>query len=149
MGFFSNLKNAITGGAAQVQIQIPQVAQRGQTITVNISATAKGAGNVKQVYLQIRATETASFDHTFTLNGQSKTERVSGSKVTYEQKVVVAPAFQLAEGQSYTFQGQLPLPPTTNPSFHGQIVHHTWEVLAGFDMTGNDPDSGWQQLTVQ
>ncbi len=45
MGFFSDLKNKVTGGAATVHIQVPQV-RRGQAATVKVEATAKANGKV-------------------------------------------------------------------------------------------------------
>jgi hypothetical protein len=148
MSFFSNIKNAITGGAAAVQLTAPAAAKRGDTIAVTISATAKGTGTVKGVYLVVRATESAHVQHTAMVNGQSRTETVSGSKITYETKIAIAPGFQLEEGKTYSWQGQAPIPPNTNASFKGQLAQHVWELQAGLDMTGNDPDSGWKPVEV-
>jgi hypothetical protein len=148
MGFFSNLKNAVTGGAASVQIQLPPAARRGETIPVTIQATAKSAAKVTSVYLLVRATEHAQVKDTDYANGKSSTETVHGRKITYETRIAIAGAQQLDEGQSYTWQGQLPMPQTSNPTFRGQMINHTWEIQAGLDMTGNDPDSGWQTIEV-
>jgi hypothetical protein len=148
MGLFSNIKNAITGGAAAVTLTMPAGAKRGEAFAVTINATAKGSGNVKSVYLLVRAIETAEVDHQVTVNGQSRTEKVHGSKTTYETKMAIAPAFSLTEGQAYTWGGTVTLPATSNPTFKGQMVKHTWELEAGLEMTGNDPDSGWKPLDV-
>jgi len=45
MGFFSNLKNKITGGGATVNLQVPSVV-RGQPAPVRIEVTAKADGKV-------------------------------------------------------------------------------------------------------
>ena len=148
MGFFSNLKNAVTGGAATVSVHVPPQARRGDTLPIHIQATAKSEASVNAVYLLIRAIETAQVKDTDFANGKSSTETVHGRKVTYESRIIIAGPQRLQQGQSYTWDGQLPLPMTGNPSFRGQMISHSWEVQAGLDMTGNDPDSGWQPIDV-
>ena len=55
---------------------------------------------------------------------------------------------QIQQGQTYDFEGMIQIPANANPSFRGSMIKHTWEVQAGLDMTGNDPDSGWQVIEV-
>lgn len=147
MGFFSNLKNAVTGGAATVSVQVP-AGQRGSSVPFQIQAIAKSNGNVQSVYLLVRALESAQVSDTDYNGGQARKETVHGQRVTYETRIAVAGAMQLQEGQTYRWEGQLPLPTNANPSFAGQMVNHTWQIQAGLEMTGNDPDSGWQTVQV-
>jgi hypothetical protein len=140
MGFFKDLKNKVTGGAATVRVNVPQ-GKRGQTVPVQIQATAKANGKVSAVYLLVRATENAQFK-------DSNNEKVSGSKISYENRVMIAGAQEIKEGQTYNWEGNVELPQTANPSLRGGIIDHTWEVQAGLDMPGNDPDSGWQSFDV-
>ena len=49
MGFFKDLKNKITGGAATVRVNVP-AGKRGQAVPVQIQATAKANGKVSAVY---------------------------------------------------------------------------------------------------
>lgn len=139
MGFFGDLKNKITGGAATVHIQVPQV-RRGQAATVKIEATAKANGKVAAVYLIVRGTESCEFKH----NG----ETVRSSHISYENKITIAGASEITAGQVYNWEGQIELPSNTNPTLGGKLIDHKWEVQAGLDMPGNDPDSGWQTLSV-
>lgn len=140
MGFFKDLKNKITGGAATVRVSVP-ASRRGASIPVQVQAQAKANGKVSAVYLLVRATENASFK-------DSNNEKVSGSKVSYENRVMIAGAQDLKEGETYNWEGQFELPPNANPTLRGAIIDHTWEVQAGLDMPGNDPDSGWQSFDV-
>jgi hypothetical protein len=139
MGFFKDLKNKVTGGAATVRVTVP-AARRGQAVPVQVQATAKANGKASAVYLLIRATESAEF--------KANNEKVQGSKVSYETRVTVAGAQDLKEGETYTWDGVLELPINSNPTLRGSIIEHTWEVQAGLDMPGNDPDSGWQTFDV-
>ena len=141
MGFFKDLKNKVTGGAATVRVSVP-AGRRGAAIPVQVQAQAKASGKVSAVYLLVRATENANFK-------DSNNEKVSGSKVSYENRIQIAGACELKEGQTYDFSGQLDLPPNVNPTLRGSIIDHTWEIQAGLDMPGNDPDSGWQSFDVQ
>lgn len=148
MGFFSNLKNAVTGGAADVRVQLPATAQRGQSIAIHIQATAKSSAKANAVYLLVRAAEGAQIKDTDYANGKQSTETVHGHKLTFETRIQVAGAVQLEQGKSYDWEAQFQIPAHLNPSFAGQMIRHTWEVQAGLDMTGNDPDSGWVALQV-
>src|ERR1051326_1554087 len=56
MGFFKDLKNKVTGGAAVVSVNVP-TAQRGRPANVQVQATAKANGKVSAVYLLVRAVE--------------------------------------------------------------------------------------------
>jgi len=141
MGFFKDLKNKITGGAATVRVNVP-AARRGQAVPVQVQATAKANGKATAVYLLVRATENAQFK-------DSNNEKVSGSKISYENRVMIAGAVDLKEGETYNWEGQVELPPNANPTLRGSIIDHTWEIQAGLDMPGNDPDSGWQSFDVQ
>jgi hypothetical protein len=147
MGFFSNLKNAVTGGAATVTLQAAP-ARRGQASAVHIQAVAKADGQVNNVYLLVRAVEEAQVTDTDYSDGKTRNETVHGRKVSFETKIQIAGAMQIKQGQTYDFEGMIQIPPNANPSFRGSMIKHTWEVQAGLDMTGNDPDSGWQAIEV-
>lgn len=139
MGFFKDLKNKITGGGATVRLSVPSL-RRGQGAAVQVQATANADGKVSAVYLLVRATESAEF--------KQNDEKVSASKTSYETRIQIAGAFDLKQGQTYNWDGQIELPVNTFPTVRGQIIQHTWEVQAGLDMPGNDPDSGWQTVEV-
>jgi hypothetical protein len=140
MGFFKDLMNKVTGGAATVRVNLPSSVKRGQAAAVQVQATAKANGKVSAVYLLVRSTELAEF--------KAEGEKVRGEATGFETRIQIAGAQELKEGETYTWDGQLELPVTTYPTMRGQIVQHTWHVQAGLDMPGNDPDSGWQPVEV-
>lgn len=139
MGFFKDLKNKVTGGAATVRVNVP-AARRGQQVPVKVQAAAKANGKVTAVYVLVRAVENAQF--------KRDGEKISESKISFETRVNIAGAMEIKEGQTYDFDGLLELPVNTNPTLRGSIIDHTWELQAGLDMPGNDPDSGWQSFDV-
>jgi hypothetical protein len=147
MGFLGDLKNKLTGGAATVTIRVGNV-KRGQAATVEIQAQAKASAKVSSVYLKVRAVETCQVRDSDWEGNRHTTETVRGRRVSYDNTITVAGAQQLESGQTYSWQAQLELPSNTNPSFNGAIIDHKWEIVAGLDMAGNDPDSGWQPLHV-
>ena len=140
MGFFKDLKNKVTGGGATVRVTVPTV-RRGQQSTVQIQATAKANGKVNAVYLLIRATESCEW--------KENNEKVGQTRGSYETRVQVSGAQDLKEGETYNFEGRFELPMNVQPTFRGSLINHTWEIQAGLDMTGNDPDSGWVAFEVQ
>ena len=147
MGFLSNLKNAVTGGAADVQVQCAAV-QRGTPTMVQIFAQAKSSANVSGVYLLVRALERAKVTDRDLDDGHSYTETINATHTSYEHRIPVAGAFQMVEGQQGQWQVQLQLPANVGPSLQGHMISHEWAIQAGLDMTGNDPDSGWTVIQV-
>lgn len=141
MGFFKDLKNKVTGGAATVNVQLPQQARRGQGVPVQIQATAKANGKVTAVYILVRATESCEWK-----NGS---EKIGNSKTSYESRIQVSGPQDIKEGETYNWQGLVELPVSAHPTLRGSLIEHSWELQAGLDMPGNDPDSGWQRLEVQ
>jgi hypothetical protein len=147
MGFLGDLKNKVTGGAATVNVKAPP-ARRGQGVAVHIQATAKASAKVNAVYLLVRAIETCAVRDTDYEDGKRSSEVVKGRRISYETKITVAGAQSLEAGQTYNWEAQLDIPSSANPSFNGHMIDHRWEIQAGLDMSGNDPDSGWQPLMV-
>ena len=76
--------------------------------------------------------------------------KVTGGAATVRVNVPTAQrgAQDLKEGETYNWEGVMELPTNSNPTLRGSIIDHTWEIQAGLDMPGNDPDSGWQSFDV-
>ena len=151
MGFFDKIKSAVsavTGGAAKVYIEVGQ-AQRGFSAPVKVRAVAEGDLKVDSVYVLVRAMEHAEvMDTDMKATGGIKRERVRGKHTSYEHRAQLAGATTLEAGREYTWEGQIEIPGHVAPSFKGSIIRHVWEVQAGLDAFGNDPDSGWQEVQV-
>ena len=61
---------------------------------------------------------------------------------------IVHGADDLKANTSYDWEAQLELPSESNGTYHGHNARHEWEIFAGLDMSGNDPDSGWVAFNV-
>ncbi len=46
-------------------------------------------------------------------------------------------------------KGQITIPGEAQPSYNGTKATHTWSIRGRIDTFGNDPDSGWQPLSVR
>jgi hypothetical protein len=149
MGFLDKLKgavNAVTGGAAKVQIEYPQnLVFGGDMVPVKITATSTGAEvKSKGIFVDLEGVEDVSIR-----KGDSNVDQnVSASKRTFEQQFQIAPAFVLAAGGTQLFEGQIQLPATALPSFRGNFVEHKWQIRGRVEATGNDPDSGWKPIRL-
>lgn len=154
MGLFSKLKNAFSGGAATVQVEVGDAVVGGE-FPVTVRAQIGGADvKVSRVYVQLAGHEEVK------IRGVKRIER-RGSEVvdvdsdlehaenTFEANVTLAGAQTLPANSSQEWQGKLSIPPGHLPSFQGRNARHVWRVLAGLDCWGNDPDSGWQTITVR
>jgi hypothetical protein len=146
MGFFDKLKgavNAVTGGAATVTIEALQPAVAGQSTQVRVSATSTG-GEVKSkgIFVDVKGVEEVNI-----VDPNTK-QKVSQSKASIEQTFQIAPAFVLGAKEAKSFEGTIQLPASAMPSFRGALAQHVYYIRGRVEAFGNDPDSGWQPLTV-
>ncbi|PTL75250.1 hypothetical protein [Vitiosangium sp. GDMCC 1.1324] len=150
MGLFDKLKdvaNMVTGGAARVSIEYePQVAFPGENISVRITATSTGA-QVKSggVFTDLRAVERVNLPRGTTVGVE---QPIQTSHTTFEQELRIAPAFTLAPNETKVFEGVVTLPSSAQPSFTGRYAQHEWSIRGRIEVTGNDPDSGFQAFRV-
>ncbi len=78
------------------------------------------------MYLIVRGVESCEFKH--------NNETVRSSHVSYENKITIAGASEIQNGQVYNWEGVIELPVNTNPLLGGKIIDHKWEIQAGLDM---------------
>lgn len=152
MGLWDKVKGAvrtITGGGATVTIEVGEITL-GEPFVIRVNALAKASINVSGVYVQFKATEHAEVrdvDYDYD-DGTRRIEYVEGQYESFAQKFVIGEEISLSEGQEFSWEAEITLPETANPTFDGHMISHRWCVLAGLDCFGNDPDSGWQVIEV-
>lgn len=151
MGFLDKIKsvkNAITGGAAKVTVEV-QGKSRMEPFHVVVRATAEADLKVKRVYLIVRGVEQASVHNIDVAQGNStRRQTVTGETERVRVEVDIAGAQDLKQGEGYTWEGQVQLPAGALATFAGDTIRHVWTIQAGLDAVGNDPDSGWVEFEV-
>lgn len=152
MGFFDKMKaaaSAVTGGAAQVQVRVNGAPSRAGGLSVTIDAHAKGECKVDKVYLKVRCREEADVqDRDLEDDGSVSRETIRARKTVSDETHVVSGPCELEAGAAASWEAQVAFPSGALPSVHGQLVRVVWEMQAGLDMWGNDPDSGWIRIQV-
>jgi len=156
MGVFDKLKSAaqaMTGGAAKVSIEYPlQTVFPGEPMHVRVTVVSNANGEIKSqgVFVDMVAEEHISGSESARCPrcGNNFNTPVREAKKTFEQSFPIASAMVLAPGQSQTFEAQLMVPGGAQPSYAGPQVHHDWKIRGRIQMTGNDPDSGFQAIRV-
>lgn len=154
MGFFKGLKNLVTGGGAEVGLEVGD-AVRGTHMPVKVTAAIGDSDvEVAKIYVRLRATEEIDIPDVAVLDergsGKGKIERgLKRQHQVHDQEIQVAGAQTLKAGESYAFEGVAPIPATAPPTFSGRYSQIRWRITAGLDKKGNDPDSGWTDLDVQ
>ena len=153
MGLFDKLKaatNAITGGAAVVQLEIQQ-GSLSQGVVVKVHGHAKANVRITSVYIDFIGTEHARVrgvkQHSH-LNSMGNTGDVNGAQATAQQRFTISGPQDLVEGQSYTWDANCALPHGGMPSFQGQTIGYAWTARAGIDTPGNDPHTGFVAFVV-
>lgn len=156
MGFFDkikSMKNVITGGAAKVYVdaETPKI---GQPFNITVRAQSQGS-DVKydRVYLTIRGQEEIEVPDTDVIydsdgESQRKTETVYASHTTFEQEMTVSASGEIESDGSDEWTIEVNIPESAPPQYKGRYSSHYYEVYAGLDCFGNDPDSGWVKLNI-
>ena len=153
MSFFSKLADAVTGGGVKVGLQWSEAAL-GKPVEVKVTAVvADRDRDIAGVYLLILADEKVIVHNVkiFERIGdqiQEKIEDVTETVTTFSQKVALAGAQTLKAGQNCEWTGSFVIPADKRPSYTGVNAKHAWQIKAGLDAKGNDPDSGWFEIPV-
>jgi len=156
MGLFDKIKGAIkavTGGAAKVTIEYPQVlVQPNVPLRVRVTATSTG-GEVKSggCFIDVAGSEVIQIDDaTPTGHGLQPGQHVHihETNETFKQAFQIAPAFVLAPNETKVFEGAFQLPPGVQPSYQGKHASHQWTLRGRIEAVGNDPDSGYLPFRV-
>ena len=150
MGLFDKLKSAVnfvTGGGAVVKITPANAVYDGTSpVKVKVSAQIKDAPlNAKKIYLQVRSQERVQFKE----KQDGKEVTISKSHTSYEHTLDFAGGQTLEANKSYEWDTEFTLPAQIPGSVDGTLFNHVWEVMAGIDVSGNDPDSGWVQIKIK
>ena len=156
MGLFDkvkSLKNAVTGGAAKVYLEISE-ASLNEPFHVTIRAEPQGSDvPFKRLYLYIvgeEYVEVEDYDFHYEDHGQSyhRREIVRERAESLRLEYTVVEDGELKDGEPQEWTVEIELPEDALPEFHGRISHHYYKAYAGLDCFGNDPDSGWVEFSV-
>jgi len=154
MGLFSRMKNTLTGGWADVTVNVGE-ARIGDNLEVMVRASVKEDITVDRVYLKLAAVERVEIDSYSVsvrdMKGHFNSESVDIdlSETFHEKDVTVSGGGDLQAGVQYEWPAEVFIPGGLPPSFRGRYARIEWKIRAGLDMKGNDPDSGWQIIQVQ
>lgn len=150
MSFFDkvkSLKNAITGGAAEVELYCEQVLL-GEPFTVHVRVTVGEASiQANKVYLKVHGQEFVRIDTVARdEDGHEVSKPMECTAHTVRLELDVEPAQELEANQAYEWEVEVTLPEDAPPIYHGCHCKHVYRAMAGIDCFGNDPDSGWVEL---
>jgi hypothetical protein len=154
MGFFDKVKNAITGGGADVSLEAGPVTP-GQPFEVRIRAVVSDSDlETEGVYLDIRGIEAIEVPDVDVVYGSGDneervTETVTAETRTFSARIDVTGGDTLAANQEFNWTARAELPADSLPKYAGTHCTHRYEARASLDCFGNDPDSGWVELDVQ
>lgn len=165
MGFFSNLKNSLTGNWADVSVMMP-AAVRGETATITVNVAVKDQEiEFEKIAVQVRCSEIIELPNyrvsgsssasngakpgTSTATRTSQDVDVRHTEQLFTQEIVVAGAQSLPANSQHAFEGSVSIPTHLPPTLRGRHARFEWKAMASIDMKGNDPDSGWQDVEVR
>ncbi len=154
MGIFSKIKNFVTGGAAEVKVIFESAETDGaRPLRAFVVATAKDDCKVKKVYFRIRGRETyVKLVHHHTTDGDGNSTSTNSyethHETHFESELVLAEEEHIDKGSTKKWLAEFEVPEDALSTYHGKDVAFKWEVFAGLDMPGNDPDSGWVEFFV-
>lgn len=142
MGFFSKLVNKVTGGWAEVDMEVPPEVRRGSSLTITASVAVKSEPiQVERVTIQVKCVQLEPAVDTNLTDGITPPPNHRDLHLQYEH---VDGAQELAAGTSRSYSATFDIPadvPASGPK-------HTWMARTIVVMEGNDPDSGWEVFEV-
>lgn len=153
MGLFSSFKNMVTGGGAEVTIDVGE-AIVGKPVKVSVNVNIKDSEiKSNKVYLNIRCEKKNTdfvIGYVDTNNdGQPDKLTVSkeqNSKVVYNEEIILETEKVYSANSNQKISKEINLPAISEASKEGLV---TWKLFAGIDTRGNDPDSGWVTFVVK
>ena len=154
MTLFGKLKNLVTGGGAKVTLEVLSPPARGQAFGVRVEVVVGETDlTAHKVYLRVIGEEEVQVPNVEVAvrSGDQirvATETVVRSSYTFDATWDVAPAQTLRAKQSYQWEIGLEIPADAQACYQGQLARHEWKILAGVDVFGNDPDTGWFVLEM-
>jgi len=156
MGFFNKMINYMTGFSAEVGVEI-NGANLKDPFPVGVKAKIlQDDLNMDKVYMHIRCLEEKLANYSSggsepeTDNEKILSELNEWDKTTIFKKTVdVAPKGVLKSGETYDWSVLVDLTDASKPSQKSENHIIRWEVWAGIDVPGNDPDSGWVEFDVR
>jgi len=158
MGFFDKLKSAanfITGGGAVVNVATEdQISDGREPVKIFVQVQTKdGDIDIRNCYVKVRAIETVwarDIDAYQEVDGSYVRieEEVTNSVTTYETELIAAGAQTLDANETFEFEVALEIPADIAGTYRGENAEHVWQIYAGLDVPGNDPDSNWVTIEI-
>jgi hypothetical protein len=152
MGLFDKLKsmsNMVLGNSAKVELLIDPTVQRGKAFKVVVTAHTKDSDiEIQRVYLRLLSTETVIITKTVQDGNHTRIKDEEKKHVLNDVYFDIIGAQSLKANQNYSWEKEITLPEHVLPTYNAYPKTHVWQVIAGLDMKGNDPDSGWKDLFV-
>jgi hypothetical protein len=142
----------MTGGWADVSLVLADP-QKGAAAQATVTVNVKGEPiDIARVYVKLQCREEVHIPNFRARDrddpGDMDYVDVRKEEEIYDQELTIAPAQRLEANQTYTFEGAVEIPAEMPPTYRGRHCKLVWRTLAGLDMKGNDPDSGWQEFDV-
>ncbi|WP_018343513.1 hypothetical protein [Cytophaga aurantiaca] len=152
MGLFDKIKNIankITGNAAKVEIVMNTNLYRNTNVPVTVNVSVKDVGiTLDKIYVKLAAVEHVKVIHNEVVNGNSVTKEKVDTRFIHEFTFDFSGAQHLDANKNYSWVENVFLPEGVQPSYNVYPREVRWQIIAGLQMSGNDPDSGWKDIFV-
>lgn len=153
MGLFDKIKSIksfISGNAAKVELLMDASVKRGKPFKITVTAEVKENNiEMKRVYFRLLSTEKVIVTRTVQDGGNISIKEEEKKNTLNDVYFDVIASGTLHANEKYTWEKEITLPEHLQPTFNAYPRTHVWQVIAGIDMKGNDPDSGWKDLFVE
>ncbi len=156
MSFFSKIKNSITGGWAEVTLEVTSASKstgfrRGEDVDLNVLIKTKSDKiKIERVYVKVICTEEITINN-YPLRGIDTSENsidIRQSTNLFSREIVLSGSVDLNAESSYEFKDSFRIPSDAFASHTGHFAKIEWVVYAGLEMTGNDPNSDYLEMLV-
>lgn len=144
MGFLDALKDGakkladkVTGGYGKISFEMEKKeASSGEGLPFHIKVDATGELKAKRVVVRLRGTENCRIEIETPDENSSfpRRETKTFTNTTQELEIEVGGALEMKEGESKEYSGEFMVPGDCQPTYHGVIADHRWEIEADVDV---------------
>jgi len=132
MGVLNNIKNFVTGGAAEISLDFsPAKVKREDEVKVLVTVKALDNIHIKDVVVNIKAVE-----------------ETTSKDILFSQSEDVDKNIQLNKDDTKTWETTVKIPSDAIKSWRGKHSRLDWFINAEIELPGLNPDSDWQKFYV-
>ena len=146
MGIWDSIKKAknyLTGGGANIEIEIIGTPHLKKAFTVRIDVEIEKSDiQADRIYIIVQNTEHVEMNiRSRNTTGRNRGRTHRRQNVLFKEDIVLEEMVLLTANDHFTYKADILLPEEANPSYTGVNAKVSWSLQACIEKSGNNPES--------